>query len=108
MSGGQRQRVAIARSLINKPKLLFLDEPTGNLDIKNGESILSLLVNMNNKGQTIVMVTHDMNAAARGSTVITIRDGEITKTVKLGKYNSEQLDIRKSIIYDSMKEGSAQ
>ena len=104
LSGGQRQRVAIARALINQPRILFLDEPTGSLDTVNGENLLNLLVKLNKKGQSIVMVTHDMGAAARGSRVIFIKDGTIYKTLKLGKYDSGKLEERKERIYAAWEE----
>lgn len=99
LSGGQRQRAAIARALMNQPKILFLDEPTGSLDEAAGESVLRLLVKLNEKGQSILMVTHDMGAAARGSRVVAIRDGAVLRTLDLGKYSGERLGDRKSEIY---------
>lgn len=76
LSGGQQQRVAIARALIGSPEILFADEPTGNLDSKTGEEIMSLLQEINqNSGQTIIMVTHSPEAAKCSSRVITVQDG---------------------------------
>ncbi|MEM1091636.1 MAG: ABC transporter ATP-binding protein [Pseudomonadota bacterium] len=77
LSGGQRQRVAIARSLINEPPLLLADEPTGNLDSRTSEEIMSLFEELNREGQTIVMVTHEDEIAAHASRVIAMRDGKI-------------------------------
>ena len=78
MSGGEMQRVAIARALVSKPLLILADEPTGNLDSKTGESILTLLSSLaREQGQTVIMVTHDINAAAYGSRVIGLRDGSV-------------------------------
>ena len=76
MSGGERQRIALARSLANKPRLLLADEPTGNLDSKSGGAILDILHNLNNEGQTIVMVTHDFKIAEQAHRVISLTDGK--------------------------------
>jgi lipoprotein-releasing system ATP-binding protein len=81
LSGGERQRVAIARALINEPSLLLADEPTGNLDLKTGESILDAIIeHRRDAGLTLVMVTHDERIAARSDRVIRLADGRIEKT----------------------------
>ena len=77
LSGGQRQRVAIARSLINSPRLLLADEPTGNLDSRTSEEIMELFGELNRDGQTILMVTHEEEIAAHASRLIRMRDGKI-------------------------------
>lgn len=78
LSGGQQQRVAIARALINKPKVLFADEPTGNLDVATGDSIMDILLRLNQEQQTtVVMVTHASTLAAQAGRVITLVDGVI-------------------------------
>jgi len=76
------KRVAIARALINNPSLILADEPTGNLDSKSGEEILSLLDKLNKEGNTIVVVTHDLDIARRAKRIIIIRDGEIVSDKK--------------------------
>ena len=77
LSGGQRQRVAIARSLINKPKVVLADEPTGNLDSKTSDAIMDLLKELNREGQTIVMVTHEAEIAEHAKRQIFMHDGKI-------------------------------
>ncbi len=80
LSGGEQQRVAIARSLMNKPKIVFCDEPTGNLDSQSGDMVIDLLLNLNKtNGQTVVVVTHDQAIAKRTQRIIHIKDGLLEK-----------------------------
>lgn len=77
LSGGQQQRVAIARALVGKPAILLADEPTGALDVNSGKEVLKLFENLNQMGNTIVMITHDLNVAKHAGRVVRIVDGEI-------------------------------
>ncbi len=83
LSGGEQQRVAIARALAPNPKLLFADEPTGNLDVRNGDQIMDLLFDLHKAyGTTLVLVTHDQRLASRCGRIITIEDGRIVGTAR--------------------------
>ena len=88
ISGGEAQRVGIARALINDPKLVFADEPTGALNSQTGKAVLDTLTRFNEKGQSIVMVTHDISSARRGNRILYVKDGEIAGECILGKYVS--------------------
>ena len=82
LSGGQQQRVAIARAVVAGPKLILADEPTGNLDSKNGREVMKLLKELNGEGTTIVMVTHSQRDAASADRIINLFDGQIVSDVK--------------------------
>ncbi len=78
LSGGQQQRVAIARALANKPEVILADEPTGNLDTKTGDKMMDFLTDLNKKGRTIIMVTHDPELAKKyANKIYSLRDGKI-------------------------------
>ena len=77
LSGGQQQRVAIARAVVGKPKLILADEPTGNLDSKNGLAVMQLLTQLNAEGTTIVMVTHSQHDAAMATRIVNLFDGQV-------------------------------
>ncbi|HMV47557.1 MAG TPA: ABC transporter ATP-binding protein [Blastocatellia bacterium] len=85
LSGGQRQRVAIARALVNNPSIILADEPTGNLDSKTSVEIMNLLERLHERGNTIILVTHEPDIAAHAHRVLTILDGQISKDERLKK-----------------------
>ena len=85
LSGGQQQRVAIARALVNKPSILFADEPTGNLDSKTGDDVMNLFTNFHKQGQTIIVITHEIEVANQAERVISIKDGKIFEDQKVLK-----------------------
>ena len=85
LSGGQQQRVAIARALVNKPSILFADEPTGNLDSKTGDDVMNLFTNLHKQGQTIIVITHEIEVANQAERIISIKDGKIFEDQKVRK-----------------------
>ena len=82
LSGGQQQRVAIARALVNEPSILFADEPTGNLDSKTGQDVMKIFKNLNENGQTIILITHEDSIAKQSNRIITIMDGLIKSDLR--------------------------
>ena len=92
LSGGQQQRVAVIRGVINEPEILFADEPTGALNSQNTINVLDILSDLNNEGQSIVMVTHTIKAAERGNRVIYLADGVIAAECDLGPYAGDYKD----------------
>ena len=83
LSGGQQQRVAIARALVNKPSILFADEPTGNLDSKTGEDVMNLFKGLNEEGQTIILITHEEEIAMQSKRIVNIKDGLVESDVRI-------------------------
>jgi putative ABC transport system ATP-binding protein len=81
LSGGQQQRVAVARAVVGNPKLILADEPTGNLDSKNGEEVMEMLTTLNEQGTTVLMVTHSPSHAARAQRVVNLLDGRVVPAV---------------------------
>lgn len=96
VSGGEQQRCAIARAVINKPKLLFADEPTGALNRKNTIEVLDLLNELNAEGQSILMVTHDIKAAVRATRLLYLEDGKITGELSLPPYSRDEEKSREA------------
>lgn len=86
ISGGEAQRVGIVRGLVNRPEILFADEPTGALNSKTGRDVLDTLTAFNRQGQSVVMVTHDMRSAQRGNRILYLKDGVILGECHLGEY----------------------
>ncbi|HHT24489.1 MAG TPA: ABC transporter ATP-binding protein [Clostridiaceae bacterium] len=94
VSGGEQQRAAIARALINQPTIIFADEPTGALNQNNSQIVMDLFTELNNSGQTIVLVTHDKRAALRANRIIYIIDGSIVSELNLDPYQASNLQER--------------
>ena len=86
LSGGQQQRVAVARAIVNRPKLILADEPTGNLDSANGDDVMKMLTTLNEQGTTVVMVTHSPRNAEFGHKIIRLLDGRIVSENKIGSH----------------------
>src|SRR6185369_13778090 len=98
LSGGERQRVAIARAFANDPQILLADEPTGNLDSKNGGHILELLLKLNHERQTtLLLVTHDHQLAESADRKISLRDGSVVEDVMLNS-TLEKANVEKSFV----------
>lgn len=96
VSGGEQQRCAIARAVVHSPKVLFADEPTGALNRKNTKEVLNLLTRLNQEGQSILMVTHDMKAALRATRILYLEDGNMAGELTLPPYNLEEEKSREA------------
>lgn len=96
VSGGEQQRCAIARAVVHSPKVLFADEPTGALNRKNTKEVLNLLIRLNQEGQSILMVTHDMKAALRATRILYLEDGNMAGELTLPPYNPEEEKSREA------------
>lgn len=99
VSGGEAQRAAIARAIINNPKMLFADEPTGALNRSNSDEVLSILQKLHEQGQSILMVTHDIHAAAHGTRILYMEDGRILAEMKLASMIKDHLKEREASIH---------
>ncbi len=104
MSGGQRQRVAICRALMNQPKVLFADEPTGALNSSQGQKVLDIFSQIHKEGQSVVMVTHDLKAALRGNRILYLKDGRIDGELNLPEYGTDNEKEREDTVYQFLKE----
>ena len=104
LSGGECQRVGIVRAVINQPKLLFADEPTGALNSSSGQDVLDVFTELHKSGQSIVMVTHDIKTALRGSRVIYLRDGGIVGEHRMPDYGTEENKQRRGSLQDFLNE----
>jgi len=93
-SGGQLQRAGICRALINDPDIIFGDEPTGALDSKSAAEIMSILADINKKGTTVMLVTHDVKVAAKSERILYMVDGNIVAQKKMSKYDAQHNDIK--------------
>lgn len=98
LSGGEKQRVAIARALVNSPEVIFADEPTGNLDSRSGYQVMKILQELNEKGNTIILVTHERNTAEHAERIITLRDGLIiddSPVAQRQSYSNDNQELKK-------------
>ena len=96
LSGGESQRVGIVRAVINDPKILFADEPTGQLNSASGRDVLDIFTDIHKNGQSIVMVTHDLKTALRGSRILYLRDGGVVGDHRMPNYGEDDLRERRN------------
>ena len=96
LSGGEAQRVGLVRAVINDPKILFADEPTGQLNSSSGKDVLDIITGFHEKGQSIVMVTHDLKTALRGNRVLFLRDGNVVGEYRMALYDADDNRTRRN------------
>lgn len=104
LSGGEMQRVAVVRALINNPKVVFADEPTGALNSASSTQVLDNMTKINQKGQSIVMVTHDLKTALRGNRILYLRDGSVCGELRLESYQPEAAKERQVTVQQFLSE----
>lgn len=104
LSGGEAQRVGIVRAIINDPKVLFADEPTGQLNSASGRDVLDIFTDVHKAGQSIVMVTHDLKTALRGNRVLYLRDGGIAGDLRLPAYGSGDEKERRRLLSEFLED----
>lgn len=104
LSGGEAQRVGIVRAIINNPQIVFADEPTGSLNSASGQDVLDIFTSVNQNGQSIVMVTHDLKTALRGDRVIFLRDGSIVGEHSMPKYGTDDMKQRRAALQNFLDE----
>ena len=104
LSGGEAQRVGIVRAIINDPKILFADEPTGQLNSSSGKDVLDIFSEINKKGQSVVMVTHDLKTALRANRVLYLRDGGIVGDYEMSTYGEENIKQRRDGLTSFLEE----
>ncbi|MBO7451288.1 MAG: ABC transporter ATP-binding protein [Clostridiales bacterium] len=104
LSGGECQRVGIVRAVVNDPKILFADEPTGALNSASGQDVLNIFTDLHKKGQSIVMVTHDLRTALRGNRVIYLRDGNIVGEFRMPDYGTDDENERRESLQRFLNE----
>ena len=104
LSGGECQRVGIVRAIVNEPQILFADEPTGALDSSSGQDVLNVFTGLHKNGQSIVMVTHDIKTALRGSRVIYLRDGGIVGEHRMPDYETDDKTKRRESLQNFLNE----
>ena len=97
ISGGEAQRAGIVRAVINNPKVVFADEPTGALNSNNSEAVLNVFTKLHIEGQSIIMVTHDKKTALRGNRILYVKDGQIYGDCNLGNYTQEDKERAKKL-----------